>query len=252
MFVKRFFYILLYFQFIGLIPLHSEFINTHNDLKSYYDNPRVIAIASPGRSGSSMLTESIRKCSSFVVLKHHLLPPTKNFKGKTLFIFSNPDQAAESALAKTIRSKEFGKAHFEHMETADRKWLRLIGNTQSQTLEHNLLAYDALGCYKQLQVWLHTRTEPCDLPKAQILAVKYENLWEEETQREIRKFLNLNQFKLPAYRERGLSPEKLLSEEVLFRKTYNLGTDKEPIYTAYDKARSLWEEAPAYQYLKIK
>ena len=46
-----------------------------------------------------MLTEQFsRFYQAHEVFKTHLLPPDKRFLGKIVFIFSNPDQAAESAL----------------------------------------------------------------------------------------------------------------------------------------------------------
>lgn len=237
----------------AIFPLNgSDFIANREELKPLTRNQNVVIIASTGRSGSTMLTKAIKKhASNYKVLKTHLLPPDWKFKGKILFIFSNPDQASESALHMTLSYTAFAQNHFDHVETADRLWAALLGGAQNQTEHDNLLSYDALGIYKHLRVWLYTGTKPATPEEAQILAVKYENLWEEGTVQAIRLFLNIPQFELPAYRPRGKKEEQLLPKEKTFRELYNLGTVTEPRYAAYDKARLLWEQAPPYQFLKI-
>ena len=213
----------------------------------------IVLVASPGRSGSSMLTFlMIHYAQDYAVFKTHLLPPTAKFKGKILFIFSNPDLAAESVLHLTLKSKSFGYAHFHNnLDSANHAWLKKIGNTQNQTLENNLLAYDALGCHKQLQQWLHVRTQECTAGEAQILAIKFENLWDDETILALKNFIKLNDLTLPVKRERGYKEEDLRPKEAEFRQRYNLGTLEQPIYEAYDKARILWNNAPGFQYLKL-
>lgn len=232
---------------------HATFIAKRENLERYYNKESVVMIASTGRSGSTMLTEQISKfMPTQNVLKTHLLPPEARFKGKIIFIFSNPDQAAESALYMTLHYKTFAKNHFAYMETADLNWLKKIGgDATQQTAENNLLSYDAFGTYEHLKVWLHTRTEPVDPEEAQILAVKYENLWDRATVQAMRKFLNIPNFTLPPKKARGREKEKLYSKEIQFRKMYNLGTKENPRYAAYDDARALWEYAPPFQYLKI-
>lgn len=236
---------------------HKEeegFIAKRVQLKPYYGHKNVVMIASPGRSGSTLLTDITRKyATKYEVLKTHLLPPDTRYKGKILFIFSNPDKAAESALHMVLRSRSHGVTHFSHVETADHSWFSKIGrNANNQTETHNLLAYDALGCAKQLEGWLHKNCQPCDQREAQVLAIKFENLWDPETIQAIKRFLRLKSFQLPPKRERGCDEEELLPEEMTFRSIYNVGTPDKPIYRAYDRARELWEHAPPFQYLKIR
>jgi hypothetical protein len=116
-------------------------------------------------------------------------------------------------------------------------------------LENNLLTYDALGCFAHLETWLHDRTSPSTPEEAQVLAIKYENLWDPETVKAIREFLNLSEFFLPLYINRGTFEQ--FPQEILFKQANNLGTEEHPIYPAYDRARVLWENAPPFEYLKI-
>lgn len=239
-----------------LFPLTSyseNFIAKRQQLKLFLNKKNVLLLASTGRSGSTMLTKQLTKyAKNYETWKTHLLPPESIFKGKIIFIFSNPDIAAESALYMTLHRKDFGKRHFNHLETADKSWLKKIGHAHNQTEQDNLLSYDALGCAKHLEVWLHEGTEPCDIHEAQILAIKFENLWEKETIQAIRNFLKVPSFKLPPKRERGYDANELFPHERAFRNLYNLGTEKEPRYAAYDHARVLWEQALPYQFYKIK
>lgn len=249
-----------YSQFICLLlliiaPLYGDdgFIKKRQQLKPYYGHHSVVMIASPGRSGSTLLTDAAKKyATKYKVLKTHLLPPDTRYKGKILFIFSNPDKAAQSVLHLILNSRSHGATHFSHVETADQMWFSEIGrNGNNQTETHNLLAYDALGCVKQLEEWLHGKSQPCGHQEAQILAIKYEHLWESETTQAIKDFLKLKSFKLPPQISRGRNEGDLFRKEMTFRKIYNLGTDEEPMYHAYDKARELWEQAPPFQFLKI-
>lgn len=246
----------IYFLSLIIVPLYGEdgFIAKKGQLKPYYENSKVVMIASPGRSGSTLLTDVTKKCATkSKVLKTHLLPPKAKFKGKILFIFSNPDRAAESALHVILNSRSHGATHFSHVETADRVWFKSIGSKGiNQTEIDNLLAYDALGCTKQLEAWLHEKSQPCGIQEAQILAIKYEHLWDPETTQAISDFLKLKSFKLPPKMERGRDPDELSDQEITFKKLYNVGTDREPIYHAYDRARELWKQAPPVQFLKIK
>lgn len=244
------FYILMWIIFP--FNSHATFIAKKEDLKKYEKKTNMILIASTGRSGSTMLTKQIQEhVSSNKVLKTHLLPPSPKFKGKILFIFSNPNQAAESALYMTLHTREFGDNHFRHMETADQGWLKKIGSPLKQTEQDNLLAYDAFGTYEHLKAWLYTHTKPTTPENAQILAIKYENLWDESTVQTIRKFLNIPSFTLPSKRTRGHKEEQLFSKELKIRSMYNLGTKKDPVYAAYENATILWKEAPPFQYLEI-
>lgn len=234
--------------------LEDEFIENKKQLKPYYAPKKpIVMIASPGRSGSTLLTDVVKQYAThYTVLKTHLLPPNRKFKGKILFIFSNPDKAAESVLHRLLLSKTGGNTHFVHVESADQKWFDQIGrDARHQTEEHNLLAYDALGCNIQLEEWLHNRVQPCRESEAQILAIKYEHLWDHETVQAIKEFLDLQTFQLPPKEERGCTDNDLRHQEVLFKKIYNLGTERDPRYQAYDDARELWKQAAALQYLKL-
>lgn len=237
-----------------ILKQDNNFIPKHEQLQPYYGNKKVLLISSPGRSGSTLLTDAAKKYGSrYKVLKTHLLPPDTRYKGKILFIFSNPDQAAESACHLLIASRSGGATHFYNVETADQDWFAKIGQDgKNQNETYNLLAYDALGCEKQLEEWLHVKTEPCNRQKAQILAIKYEHLWDEETVQAIKKFLKLQTFHLPPKLARGKAEEELFPQEILFRQLYNLGTKEEPLYQAYDRARELWKEAPPLQFLKFR
>lgn len=239
-----------------IVPYQSYagaiFIPTKKSLKPYYENPNLVMIASTGRSGSTMLTTQVSKyIPEHYVLKTHLLPPKREyFKGKILFVFSNPDQAAESVLYMMLHKPNFGRRHFKHVETSDRRWLKKIKSPYKyQTEKNNLLSYDALGIYKHLKVWLYTRTRPTSPEKAHILAVKYENLWDTDVIQAIRDYLEIPSFELPARIPRG--HKDLLPKEARFRQIYNLGTKENPRYAAYDKARVLWQQAPSFQYLEI-
>lgn len=230
---------------------HATFIPSKASLTKYNFKTNLVMVASTGRSGSTMLTEHLKHyVPPYNVLKTHLLPPDRNFKGKIIFIFSNPDQAAESALYMTLHKKNFGKRHFTFVETADRLWLKKIGGPYKQTEQDNLLSYDALGTYQHLKIWLYTQTKPTDPKHAQILAVKYENLWDDNTIQAIRNFLHLPNFQLPPKLPRG-HKTNLYSHEKSFRKIYNLGTVDNPRYAAYEDAKILWEQAPPFQYLRI-
>ncbi len=236
--------LLLYF-----IPIHASFIPTHKALEPFYEEKEVILIASMGRSASTMLTDIITEANpSKVVLKTHILPPRPDFKGKILFIFSNPDKAAESALHVMLRDELFGKLHFIHMESSNMSWFDEIQDTRLQTLEHNLLAYDALGITKQMRAWLQD-TLICPVEEAQILAVKYEDLWKPRTIKAIELFLEIDHLAFPPYIPRGYT--ELYENELEFRNTYNLGTWEEPIYSAYDEARIIWEQALPFRFMKI-
>lgn len=247
-----FFRLFTAFFFLNSLGAACYFIDTRADLAPHYDNENVVLVASPGRSGSTVLTEAV--CYSVpykLTLKTHLLPPNKSFKGKILFVFSDPDLAAESVFHITFLNEVFGKQHFFHLETSDQRWLDNIGSTTNQSISDNLLAYDALGCFDQLHHWLYKDTTPCSYNEAQILAIKYENLWDEATINQIRFFLKSRKFKMPKQLARREARELTEIEEEIIN-TYNQGTSSAPRYTAYDEARVLWESAPSYQYYKIK
>lgn len=235
----------------GIVPGNSYFIKTREQLEKISHNKNVVIVASTGRSGSTMLYDTLLKQTSFTLNKTHLLAPNAFFKGRIIFIFSSPDKAIESALHFSLINPQFGKEHIEHMETSDEEWLHQIKDSTHQTISHNLLCYDALGCKQHLSKWLFEETTPCTVKEAQILAIKYEDLWEESTIEAIKSFLLLDKLTLPVKKIRGCKPEKLCPEELIFRSTYNLGTLESPRYAAYDEARALWEAAPSFQFLKI-
>ncbi len=246
--------ILFLVSFLFHLPNHGfseiDVINTKEDLIPYYNDPNVVLIASTGRSGSTLLSNLIHQTTTYTALKTHGLPPKANFQGKIIFIFSNPDKSAESAFHYFMANSMFGKLHLEHLESSDPNWLKEIGDTTSQTLEHNLLAYDALGISKQLLEWLFASTIPSSAENAQIIALKYENLWDLETQEALKNFLCLSSLSLPKQRDRGTYGLQQKEKEI--RNKYNVGTDKEPKYTAYNKARVFWKKAPPFQFLKIR
>lgn len=257
---NRFFKIFGYIRFIIflILPLNA-FANwsvaiDRTELENFSSDKLVVFIASTGRSGSTLLTETIAKYAKECrVVKTHLLPPkNKNMKAKMIFIFSNPDLSAESALHYTIASKVVGVAHFEQMETSDRFWLdHVIGDSTQQTVQNNLLSYDALGCFEHLSEYLYNRSIPCSVNFSNLLAIKYENLWDPLTIQAIKNFLNFSDFELPSHIKRGYSLKQLSSQEILFRNTYNKGTYEDPRYGAYDKAREIWQKAQGFQYLKV-
>ena len=228
----------------------TSFVATRNDCVLFENRAGVIMVSSSGRSGSTMLQTALSAAKSgHPILKSHLLPPDSSFKGKILYIFSNPDLAAESALHLTSESAPFGLFHFIHNEAADRQWLFDIKDSTQQTDEKNLLAYDALGCADQLDSWLHSKTTPCKKEHAQILAIKYENLW--ESKQAIEEFLGFK-FTLPRKKQRGYGLKQISPKEQHLRDKFNIGTAENPRYEAYDKARELWQQAPTLQYFQIK
>lgn len=230
-----------------------EFIIDKTELTPYLNRTDCIMVASCGRSGSSMLAyRTSNNAKDYTVIKTHMLPPCKEFTGKILFIYSNPDKAAESVLHIMMNEIPlWGYRHFRHMEASDPTWLEKIEDPTKQTEQHNLLASDALGYYQQLNEWLVLKThESHNTPfESQILAIKYENLWDKETVEALQEFLGIIDFKLPAKRERGYQEDKLLPMEIAIRKLYNQGTWDKPIYIAYDGARLLWERMPPFQFL---
>lgn len=227
------------------------FVETRQQLEAITDIENIVLVASTGRSGSTMLYITLLKQTSFTVLKTHCLPPDASFKGKIIFIFSNPDFAIESALHFAMINPIFGIQHFNNMENSDQEWLNKIQDSTCQTISHNLLCYDAFGCKQHLSKWLQEESSPSTIEEAQILAIKYEHLWEEPTIAAIKSFLLLDELKLPEKKARGCNPNELTHEESIFRLTYNQGTPESPRYAAYDEARVLWKAAPPFQFLKI-
>lgn len=252
------FYALLIFAILCQQNSHLDavdipFIKTRIQLDDISNNPNAVIIASTGRSASTMLVKTIANFSTNQnIYKMHCLPPQNHFKGKILFIFSNPDLAAESAFHRMLENTGFGNDHFMNLETSDHAWLIQLGGIQNQTLTNNLLGYDALGCATHLSKWLHDRTIPSDVNHAQILAIKYENLWDKNTIQAIKQFLSLPELKFPSKRDRGYKKKVLTSMELAAREMYNVGSSKKPRYVAYDIARAIWDAAPPFQFLRIK
>jgi hypothetical protein len=236
----------MFFSFqINAVP----FIAKPESLKKYYNRKDVVLVASPGQSESSQVALAVEKyASDYMAIESHLLPPNKKFLGKIIFIFSNPDKAAEAALHQTMSDENFGGMQFFHIETADANWLKKIGDTTQQTASHNLLSYDALGCYRHLVKWLKDKT-PCSPQEARILAIKFESLGDPLVTNSIKEFLNIDDFVLPDEFCCHVS-EVLSDKELELKALYNLSAPEEPRYKAYDKARKIWEYAPVIQYLK--
>jgi hypothetical protein len=243
--------LLIPFSLFSFIDYETHFIKDRNQLSAYGERQDIVMIASTGRSGSTMLTDFLGNSLNALVLKTHLMPPFEQFQGKILFIFSNPDKATESIFHASLMDPKWA-LHFEHMESSDLKWLEELEALENQTLENNLLCYDALGISKHLNEWLYEKTTPTSPEKATILAIKYENLWDPETVEALKNFLSLETLILPKKKERGLKKEDLSQKELLFRETHNRGTYENPLYPAYDQARRLWEKAPPFQYLYSK
>lgn len=231
----------------------STFIANREQLKKYANQEDIVLLASTGRSGSTMMTAQLNQfMPAKKVLKTHLLPPqNEEFKGKIIFIFSNPDKATESALYMMLHKRLFAERHFNHMEKADREWFNNLGAARNQTPDNNLLNYDAFRITEHLDAWLHQNVKPASMQNANILAIKFERLWDKETIQAIRDFLNLPNFSLPPRKKRG-HYDHLFPNEIAFRKQYNLGTPSKPQYAAYNEARKLWSDAPSFQFLKLK
>ena len=249
--ISKYRFLLLYLTLPLLLQAEDFLFITNESQLKKFQHSNTIMVASTGRSGSTLLTEAVVKAKKkSTILKTHILPPNNKYKGKIIFIFSNPDKAVESILHLTIDNDLLGKYHFSHVKTSDQNWLLKIGSTSKQTIEDNLLAYDALGYYQHLVEWLQ-KTTPSTQSKAQIMAIKYENLWDDETILALKKFLKVKFFSLPPKQERGYSLNQLNPKEITFKEIYNLGTYESPIYRAYDNARNIWNEAQAIQYLNL-
>ena len=194
-----------------------------------------------------MLSQSLKQIverysrSGQHVLKTHLLPPDPGFLGKAIFIYSNPDKSVESVFYAVNKDPVWGKTHFKHLEGADKEW--------STSLEEiNLFSRDVLGLTNQLERWLLTGTVASNPQDANILVVKYEQLWEKATIKAMEQFLSLP-IKLPKKRERGKyeRPEK----QKKIQTAWNKGSEKNPRYEAYDQARDIWANSPAFQFRRV-
>ncbi len=251
--MKIFILALFLFTHLPLQHYASVFIANREQLKKYCGREDVVLLASTGRSGSTMMTSQLKRyIPTNNVLKTHLLPPENQcFKGKIIFIFSNPDKATESALYMMLHKRLFAERHFNHVEKADRDWFNHLGGAHQQTIDNNLLNYDALRITEHLNSWLHADVKLASIQNANILAIKFERLWDKETVQAIREFLNIPSFSLPPRKKRG-HYDHLFPNEAAFRKEHNLGTATKPLYEAYNEARELWEKAPSFQFLKLK
>ncbi len=227
------------------------FAERRGDLAQYQNAPKAIAITSPGRSGSTLLFNAVIDSANpkESVIKTHLLP--FSWRGKILFIFSNPDLAAESTQHILLKNSPFMYKHFLHVEGSDILWFLKSGRKSQQTVDNSLLTYDALNITNQLRCWLHTKVIPSPQSEATILAIKFENLWDDDVVEDIRLFLNHPHFTLPPQKSRGITLKDLKEKERNIRLKNNIGTPEHPIYPAYDRAREIWQEAAPLTYLKI-
>lgn len=239
---------LLFFLF-ATFPLCANFIATHEAFDPYKENKDVVVIASTGRSGSTFLTDFIFSAANEkVVLKTHCYPLKTPFAGKILFIFSNPDKSAESALHLCLKEPLFEKEHFIHMEGSDLNFIKGSNKRSSQTAMCNLLAYDALGIEKHLKQWFSLK-RAATVEEANVLAIKYEHLWDEETVTMLSMFLGIKDLSLPEKKARGQYALFPIEREA--RALYNKGSVEDPRYEAYEGAKALWESAPPFQLLKL-
>jgi hypothetical protein len=247
---KKIFFFLTCSVFIFGQPRLTKFL--HDTYEDAAQNSDSITIASIGRSGSDMLTAAILYTvqNTRKVYKTHLLPPKIPYSGKILFIFSNPSQSADSLLHRSIKQPNFRIGHFNNFEITDLSWRNSLGENIEFTLENNYLSFDGLEYHNQLINWLD-ESRNSKIEDANVMTVKYENLWDQETIDQIKIFLNLNQFKLPERKKRGCSESELTELEREIRKKYNLGTLENPRYPAYDKATEIWEEAKPYDFFKF-
>ena len=236
-----------------------EFMPHPDDYKKFNLNKDTITVCSPGRSGSTLLADIMDISKPYkLILKSHLLPPKLPWHGKIVYIYSNPDKAAESIFHVSLDHSFIcdGRStwclHFDHVETADKAWLAKIGDTVNQTVAVNLLSYDALGTERHLKRWLRKDVSPSTEKKGTILAIKYEHLWESGTIEAIKRFCGFDYFPLPEKKERGYALEVRSDLEKDVRRRYNLGTEAKPRYEAYDKARNIWKTAEKIQYFTFK
>jgi len=253
--MRHFFWIFLsiflpYLNLQASSDINGKFLAKRKQLEKCAEYENCILVASTGLSGSTLLTESLKiSAPKRPVCKTHLFPPI-SFLGKIIFIYSNPDRVAEAALNRSLRSPAFGADHFRHMEDSDLLWLNKVGSTDNQTESDNMLAYDALRITLHLKKWL-IDLKRCPAKVANVMAVKYEHLWDKEVIEEMKKFLGISRILLPTKKMRGHSLHTLNEKERQMRLRYNLGTEKYPRYVAYDEARTIWMTAPPVLYLSL-
>lgn len=253
-FLKILFTLGLIKNFVWAEAVQGPFIKKRIELNKYTDRGDVVMVASIGRSGSSMLYQTlVASADGYTVLKTHILPPDPTFKGKIIFIFSKPDTSIESALYQSLTSQEFIIDHFNNMELSDRGWLAQVHGGDKQTISNNLLCYDALGYGRQMNQWLVLKTVEANRPvDAQIMAIKYEDLWDPATIQGVIEFLGLESLPLPLQKARRYKDRANHPLQRMFIEHHNIGTDSDPIYQAYDEPRKLWEQAPAFQFLNLR
>jgi hypothetical protein len=249
----NFIFAIVFFSFF-LPILHSKeiaFLKTRKDIENWMNSSNSIVIASSGRSGSTLLFDlfASRKFKKNVI-KTHLLPPISLSKAKTIFIFSNPDQCAESSMYKMMESSWFFFWHVRHCENSIQEWHLELQDSKFTSLDNHPLAKDGLAVAEQIQKWVFSFPE-LEIKEANLMCVKYENLWEPATILAIEKFLKIRKLPLPAFKQRGYSDDQLSDFQKQAREIYNYGTKKNPKYHAYDEARELWEKAPAYKFCRM-
>ena len=240
-------------NFVWAEAVEGPFIKKRIELNKYTDRADVVMVASIGRSGSSVLYHTLLACADgYTVLKTHILPPDPTFKGKIIFIFSKPDTSIESALYQSLTDRGFIIDHFNNMELSDRGWLAQVHGGDEQTISNNLLCYDALGYGRQMNQWLVLKTVKADHPvDAQIMAIKYEDLWDPATIQGVMDFLGVESLPLPLQKDRRYKDRADHPAQRMFIERHNRGTDSDPIYQAYDEPRKLWAQAPAFQFLNL-
>jgi hypothetical protein len=248
---KSFF--IIYFLIIYSVNLQafSEFLSEREQLKDLNCLDSDLICASSGRSGSTMFTKFlVSKFPTSRVFKMHLLPPEK-FSGKIIFLYSNPHKAAESALHQFYLDKNFSYLHVRHMESSLKEWHLELDDESNDKLLENILKLDLIGYGEQIKQWVY-ELENSDVTNAKVMAIKYENLWDEETLVNLANFLGIESVNLPEWKQRGDFHHELSFKERSLINTYNLGTTDHPKYQAYDFAYNLWESAPPFSFHTLK
>ncbi len=239
---------------IGPIPLESGergFVSSYKEYESICNDTNVIVVGSVGHSGSTMLYEAVvESCEDRPVIKTHCLPPPKDrFQGKIIYIYSDPHKSIESLIHKATGTL---KAHMRNMQTGDKELSDELSqgfyDDKEMILKQRLLQQDLYGYFVHLDCWLR-RLPICDPEQANVLAIKYENLWEEESIKAIRFFLQDDSFQLPFYRPRG--DYELTAVEINARNAMNLGSKEHPRYKAYDDAWNIWNTTPSIQWSNL-
>lgn len=248
-----FFLILLILKMYNASNLWSVdwvFIKNQNEISELNCSDLDIMCASIGRSGSTMLTKSIKNnFPDRKILKTHILPP-QNFAGKIIFIFSNPYHSIESVMNQ-FRDSNFTYNHIRNLESSSLDWHLPNNQYYNNLIIENLFKVDLLGLEKQLKDWVYN-LEEANENEAKVMAIKYEKLWDDQTQKMIAKFLNVDEFKLPVQKSRGIFKNKLSKKEKRLLQQYNIGSVDNPYYEAYEVAYDLWKNAPDYSFHSLK